>query len=369
MSGAADAGAGAAARRRVAGVDAVRVAAIVAIVAIHTTPFERAGWPIGAAPDLATLLNQATRFAVPFFLVVAGFFWARKVTEAGEVRAPTRALVRRALLVWAAWWMAYLLPWNLVDALAHGPLGPLKVVWWNLAQVARRPAIALLEGTSPHLWFLVALAGCAALSAAFMHRGARRGLIVLAAALYAVGLAGQAYPQAPFGFHIDPDLRNGHLFALAFFVTGAGLHRRGPARGWLPLGAALAAGGLALHLAESWAAHRWWGQPLQRDYVAGTYLYGTGVALMALSGLARPAPSLAPGGGGGLRWQTLGAPGPAVLGIYASHMVFVALLKPLDRQLTGAAWWEVAYVAAVFALAWGTTRALARFRVTRPMVT
>lgn len=356
-------------RPRAAAVETVRVLAIVAVIAIHTTPFERAGRPIGSELDLATLLNQATRFAVPFFLVVAGFFWARKVADAGDVRAPTRTLVQRALLVWAAWWLVYLLPWNLGDALSHGPLGPLKVTWWNLAQVARRPVIALLEGTSPHLWFLVALAGSAALSAAFMHRGARRGLLALATALYAVGLAGQAFPAAPFGFHLDPDLRNGHLFALAFFVTGAELHRHGPARGWLPLGTVLAVGGLALHLAESWAAHRWWGQPLQRDYVAGTYLYGTGVALMALSGLARAAPSVPAGRGGGRRLEALAALGPAVLGIYTSHMVFVALLKPLDRQLTGAAWWEVAYVAAVFALAWGTTRALARSRVTRPLVT
>lgn len=347
-------------RPRAAAVEVVRVLAIVAVVAIHTTPFERAGAPIGTQLDLATLLNQATRFAVPFFLVVAGYFWARKVAEAGEVRAPTSALVRRALLVWAAWWMLYLLPWNLVDALAHGPLGPLKVLWWNLAQVARRPWIALLEGTSPHLWFLVALAAAAAISAVFERLAARRSLVVLAAALYALGLAGQAFPAAPFGFRLDPDLRNGHLFALAFFVTGAALQRRGPKVRWLPLGAALAAAGLALHLLESWAAHRLWGQPLQRDYVAGTYLYGTGVALMALSGLARPP---------GRHASRLAALGPAVLGIYASHMAFVALLAPMERRLAGLPAWEVGYVAAVFGLAWATTRVLARFGATRPLVT
>lgn len=360
--------AGAAARPRAASVDAVRVAAIAAVIAIHTTPFEHAGRPIGAELDLATVLNQATRFAVPFFLAVAGFFWARKVAEAGDVRAPTRTLVRRALLVWMGWWLIYLLPWNLVDALALGPLGPLKVVWWNLALAARRPAIALLEGTSPHLWFLVALAGAGALSALFLQGGARRSLAGFAAALYLVGLAGQAYPHAPFGFHLDPDLRNGHLFALAFFVTGVELHRRGPRAGWLPIGAALAAAGLALHLGESWVAHALWGEPLQRDYMAGTYFYGTGVAMMALSGLSRAAPSSSVEPAAAQRWRALAALGPAVLGIYASHMVFVSLLKPLDRRLTGAAWWEVAYVAAVFVLAWCTSHALARYRATRPLV-
>ncbi|MBI5721690.1 MAG: acyltransferase [Burkholderiales bacterium] len=343
-------------RPRVASVDAVRVGAILAVIAIHTTPFEHAASPIGRSFDFATLLNQATRFAVPFFLVVAGYFWARKVAEAGELRAPTTRLVRRALLVWLAWSAIYLLPVNLFGALEQGALGPLKVIYWNAALVVKRPAIALLEGTSPHLWFLVALAFCAATSAVFMHFGLRRVLVVLAAVLYALGLAGQAYPDAPFGFHVDPAFRNGHLFALAFFVTGAWLQRRGATAGWFPVGAVLALAGLLLHLLEVSLAHTMWGTPLERDYVAGTYLFGVGAAMVALSGTRR------------LGWQRVATLGPWVLGIYASHMVFVELLKPLDRRLTGSPLWEIAYPAAVFALALGATRLLARFTRTRPIV-
>lgn len=343
-------------RQRLPSVEVVRVLAILGIIVIHTTPFESAGSPIGTRFDLATVLNQATRFAVPFFLVVSGFFWSRKVAEAGQVRGPTVALVRRALLVWLAWWLVYLLPVNLFDALAQGALGPIKVVWWNVALVFKRPAIALLEGTSPHLWFLVALSFCAATSAVFIQLGARWALGLLAAALYAVGLAGQSYPSAPFGFHIDPSFRNGHLFALAFFATGAWLQRRGATAAWLPAGVVLAVAGFALHLFEVGLSHRLWGMRLERDYVAGTYLFGVGVALVALA-RARA-----------LEWRAVAALGPWVLGIYASHMVFVGLLKPLDRRLTGAPWWEVAYLVVVFALALGLTRLLARSTRTRPLV-
>lgn len=345
------------ARQRLASVEAVRVLAILAVIAIHTTPFESAAAPIGQRFDFATVLNQATRFAVPFFLVVSGFFWGRKVAEAGQVRGPTVALVRRALLVWLAWSLVYLLPVNLIDALAQGALGPLKVVWWNIMLEFKRPATALLEGTSPHLWFLVALSFCAATSAVFVHLGARWGLAALAGVLYAVGLAGQSYARAPFGFHLDPSFRNGHLFALAFFATGVGLQRRGAQVAWLPAGAVLAVTGFAMHLLELALSHRLWGLRLERDYLAGTYLFGVGVALMALSG-ARA-----------LQWRTVASLGPWVLGIYASHMVFVGLLKPLDRRLTGAPWWEVAYLLAVFGLALGLTRWLARYRLTRPWVT
>jgi hypothetical protein len=48
---------------------------------------------------------------------------------------------------------------------------------------------------------------------------------------------------------------------------------------------------------------------------------------------------------------------------------FVGQLAPLDRQLTGAPWWEVGYVVAVFVLAYALTRLMARHAVTHPLVT
>jgi len=345
-------------RPRLQAVDALRVLAILAVITIHTTPFESAASPIGRSFDAATLLNQATRFAVPFFLVVSGYFWAQQVArEGGAVRAPTLRLVRRAMLVWLAWSLLYLLPVNLFDALAQGPLGPLKVIYWNAAQVLKRPAIALLEGTSPHLWFLVALSLCALIAAACMHLRAGWALALLAAGLYGIGLAGQSYPRAPFGFAIDPSFRNGHLYALAFFATGVALQRREPSAAWGPLGALLALAGFALHLLELWFSHRAWGMPLERDYMAGTYAFGVGVALMGLAEVRV------------LRWPALAPLGPWVLGIYASHMVFVGLLRPLDRRLTGSPLWELAYVALVFALSFALTRLLAHWPRTRPIVT
>ena len=335
----------------------VRVCAILGVIVIHATPFESATLPIGRSLDLATVLNQIARFAVPFFFVVSGFFWSRKVAETGQVRGPTVALARRALLLWLGWSLIYLLPLNLYDALARGASGPLKVLWWNLVAVREHPLIALLEGTSPHLWFLVALIGCAVISAACEFFRARWALVILALVLYAVGLAGQAYPRAPFGFALDPAFRNGHLFALAFFATGAWLQRRGVQGTWLPVGIALAAAGLGLHLLEVELNHRLWGMPLERDYVAGTYLLGVGAALIALSGTRA------------FHWERVAAVGPWVLGIYASHMVFVALLKPLERQFAGVLGWELVHVPIVFLLAYVTARMLARFRLTRPLVT
>jgi surface polysaccharide O-acyltransferase-like enzyme len=359
--------------RRV-GVDVMRVVAIVAVIAIHTTPFEEAARPIGTGLDAATLINQATRFAVPFFFVIAGYFWARKVGESGETRATSLAMIKRLAWLWGAWCLVYLLPVNLFDALAQGgALGPIKVIYWNVVQAVRRPAILVLEGTRPPLWFLVALVMCVGVSALFLHLGARLLLVALAALLYVVGLLGQSYAAAPFGFALGPSFRNGHFFALAFFVTGVLMQQRGvPARPATALrwGVLLLAGGFVLQLVELHSGHRLWGLPLARDYLLGTYPFGVGAAWVGLGllpgepGAAQPRRPAA--------WAALTAVagvGPWVLGIYLSHFAFVELLRPLDRRFSPAPWWELAYVAIVLVLAYGLTRLLARGRATRRFVT
>jgi surface polysaccharide O-acyltransferase-like enzyme len=330
------------------GVDTFRTLAIIAVIAIHTTPFETTASPIGRALDLATVINQAARFAVPFFYVASGYYWARKVGEVGQVVGPTLQMVRRLGFLWLAWSAIYLLPFNIVDALHHGALGPLKVMYWHLTQALDKPLIAVLEGTRPHLWFLVGLMFSVSMCAFALHHDLRRGLVVVAAALYAIGLAGTAYSSASFGFRIDSSFRNGHLFAPAFFVTGFFLQGRESTAGWLRAGLLLTGAGLLLHFLEVLALHGHWGTPLAHDYVAGTYPLGVGVALMALSG-ARPP---------GLR--AFAAIGPSVLGIYTSHVMFVEMLQPVDRRFTGAPAWEVAYVVVVFLLSWLLTRLLSR---------
>jgi surface polysaccharide O-acyltransferase-like enzyme len=118
----------------------------------------------------------------------------------------------------------------------------------------------------------------------------------------------------------------------------------------------IAAAGLALQLAEVAWLHRRWGASLVQDYVAGTFLYGVGMAMVALSN-ARP-----------LRAPTLAAVGPLVLGIYASHYLFIDLLYPLHLRLAGVPGEQAAYVALVLAAALLASLALARWGPARRLV-
>ncbi len=341
---------------RLQSVDVLRTLAIISVIAIHTTPFEIPASPIGRDLDLATAINQFARFAVPFFFVLSGYFWAQKFKNERQIYEPSMRMAKRIAIVFVAWSAIYLLPMNIVDWFAYGAMEPVKQFYWNLAGAMHRPLVTILEGTKIHLWYLVALLCGLGISALFLRFGLKHLLVGVAVALYATGLAGKAYSDTPLGFHADFDFRDGPFFSTLFFVTGYFLQRSRPTNAWLPIGLAAAILGLLLHFGELLALHRNWGTTMSQDYVVGTYFLGLGAALIALSN-----PGI-------LHLPRIASIGPLVLGIYASHFIFVEILRPLDRYYSGNGLWEVSYVALVFLLSYALASALARFQLSRRLV-
>jgi len=333
---------------RLASVDVFRVFAIVAVIVIHTTPFHAGVDPLGDQLDTAMILNQIARFAVPFFFVVSGYFWGRKVEQSGDCSATSVAMAKRIALLFVAWSMIYLIQWNLVDAFSYGPWGPIKQIYWAASAAIQYPVVTLFQGTKGHLWFLSSLLTCLGISGVLVRSGNDGLLLPLAIALYGVGLAGKAYGATPIGFDSGFEFRNGPFMALLFFVTGYRMrHLRKQSR-WLGVGLGLALFGTALHFAEIALLHRYWNVSLDQDYVVGTYPMGVGVAIMALSGVRQ------------LGFPLVARIGPFVLGVYAAHFMFVDLLQPLDHLLTGNVAWELVYVALVFLLSLGFAVTLSR---------
>ena len=343
----------------------MRVLAILAVIVIHTTPFETSTEPVGTALDAATLINQASRFAVPFFFVIAGYFWSVKCARSGDVLAVTRAAAGRAGLLFVAWSAIYLLPWDLEAALGYGPWGPAKVVYWNLLDAARHPIAFAFQGTKPHLWYLPSLALSYWIAAALVLAGRRAWLLPVAGLLFAAGVSAKAYEASEVGIHLGLNARNGPFLGLVFVVLGDVLARATPRRWWLPLGCVLAASGLVAQWAEVFSQHARWGTVMAQDFVFGTLPFGFGVALVAFG--------VDVGG-----WKTPGvlraaltrlAPlGRLVPGIYTSHFVFVDALKPLERRHVGGSAWEVLYPLLVFACATGASALLGGWRTTRRLV-
>ena len=324
---------------RIQSVDAFRVLAIAAVIALHTAPHAGPD-AVGLRFDARTLCDQLERFAVPLFFILSGYFWAGRCRDGAACWTAGLALARRVYTLFLVWSVIYFLV-----TVATGGLRPLPGL----------PTL-LLQGTKVHLWFLPALALAALVSGALLALGMDRTLFVLALLLYAVGLSGKAYADTPFGFHTHVNTRNGLCFSLLMFASGVRLRRLGPRPAWRWLGPALALGGLALQLAEVAWLHSRWGTNMAQDFVVGTYFYGLGVAMLALSD---PAP---------LRFPRLARLGPLVLGIYASHNLFVDPLAGPGNPMRALPGWDVIVVAVVFALALASTALLARFPLTRRLV-
>ena len=343
--------------KRIQGVDVFKLIAVSAVVVIHTIPFE--GVRVEEQTAYAcghVFLNQLSRFAVPFFFVVSGFFWGRKIRAGTPVGSASVPVLRRLLFLFAAWSVIYLLPYNVSCLYAPGSPGPVEISRRIVADAVSNPLRFLLVGTAMHLWFLVALACAVAVSALFLRSGAVRSLFALSVALYVFGLLARAYSVTPLGIGLDFDTRTGPFFSTIFFVTGYALSGRTPTPCWFVPGLLVFAAGCLAHFSEIgllWKVYDVY--PTRNDYVVGTYFMGLGAAVAALSD--HPL----------IRSVRMSSLGKYSLGIYAVHVVFVKLLEPLDKMLSHPVW-EVGHVILVLLLSAGTVSLLLKSRFTKPLV-
>jgi surface polysaccharide O-acyltransferase-like enzyme len=319
-------------------VDAVRFLAIAAIVLMHAQPFA-----VLAANDrdyryLFVVLNQSARFAVPFFFVIAGYYWGLRIREGAAVLDVSARMLGRLTLAFAAWSLFYLLPLDARLPELREPARYLEFAVSKLAVLAHDPGTLLLEGTTIHLWFLPALACAILLSAALLRAGVL--LPVAAVVFYLIGVAARAYGATPVGFELPGafNTRNGPFFSLLPFVAGYYLSARTPAAGWMRTGLLVFAFGYVMHFAEIFALLKLYQtRAVIHDYVLATWLLGVGAAMMALSGHRL------------LQCPALAAAGRLTLGVYCIHIAFVMLLFPWFWPRTQPAL-ELVLVAVILAL-------------------
>lgn len=342
--------------KRIQSVDVLRVFGIISVIVIHTVPFAKSAKQIGERFDLATLIQLPAHFAVPFFFILSGYFWAKKFENEQEIYTPTIALLKRVGFLFFIWSVIYLLPLNIFYMFDYGPLGPVKQIYWSMTNAMARPLDTMMQGTREHLWFLMALLWSISISAILLRYRQTRLLLFVAIALYFIGLAGKAYSDSPLGFSVDFNFRNGPFFSLIFFVTGYFLYLKKAKPAWFPIGLSIAAVGLFLQFAELSALKQQWGTSLGQDYVIGTYFLGLGAAMMGLSDSRY------------LCFPSAAAIGPLVLGIYASHCLIIDFLRPLNSQFAGNWIWSVAHVAIVFSLSYALVKFMVRFKFTRKLV-
>lgn len=347
---------GASGGQRIQGVDFFRVIAILAVISIHTSPFS------SEQPDQADFsrflylaINYITRFAVPFFFVISGYFWGLKCRKSGQPLREARQMVGRIGGILLAWSLIYLFPFYALLNPWHGITGLFTAASWNIEHLLQDPMTLLMQGTKVHLWFLVSLLFSVSIAAVFVQWQWLKSLLVVAILLYGFGMLAKAYAITPLGIQLDFNTRNGPFLGLLFFVSGYFLSGRKRDLQWLRLGLVSFCGGLVLQSCENYFLWKYYGGSPVQDYGMGTCFMGIGVALMALSGH---------------RFfcnRAICAIGRLTLGIYAVHFVFVDLFRGMDRVISNPLW-EVALVFMVFALSVGSALLLSKNCLSKKIV-
>jgi surface polysaccharide O-acyltransferase-like enzyme len=310
------------------GIDAFRIYFQVLIVWGHVTFF---GFPDPTDDVLRAaryVLVSVARASMPFYFLVAGYFFqpALSADAASVVRTLVGYTIRlgRVFVFWSA---------------VYAALDPAAF----MARLAK-PLKLLLQGTQAHLWFLPSLILTAWLAAAFRARP--RLLLALGVLLYALGLLGGAYRLTPVGLDLHFNTRDAVFLSTIFFAFGMLWRARMPG---VTRGAALAlaAAGWLLGCGEALFLSRYDDSlPLLADYLLGTVPLGVGLTLFAFQSRSALDARVAP-------------LAPYVLGIYVSHLLFFALLRPLGAFVPSAVW-VMAFPALVFLAALALTALLMR---------
>ena len=342
--------------QRIQSVDIFKLLAIIAVIAIHTTPFE-----IDLQDSnnfysyLFVIINQLARFAVPFFFVVSGYFWGAAIRIDNEVIPHSIKLVKKIATIFLFWCVIYLPLYNSTFK-GQGLLDLVKAVFWgvhwHIRTLIQHPVVLLMAGTKGHLWFLIGLIFAVGISAIFIYQKWLKSLIIFSIALYITGVLAGAYSNTPIGIASEFNTRNGPFFSTLLFVSGYFISSLPITTRWLRYGFLVFCLGCIVHFSELYVLWRVYGiSPLQ-NYVFGTYFMGVGVAMMALSNHQA------------LQSQFLGNIGQMTLGIYAIHYIYVDLLTVIDQKIHSLIW-EIGYVLIVLVLSVLSTVALSQFDFTR----
>lgn len=311
-------------------IDSLRLLATLEVIALHVS--------FSDLPDsVRVLIRLQARWAVPFFFIVSGYFFAQRLAD------PKRADIRPALyrLIWlfVLWSILYI---------------PLVISEHEVKEVFRRllyPSF-IYTGEYFHLWFPSSLVlGFITLLFIFHYKLEKLIPLLSLGILTQILLAG-AYKEVfnlkfPFDFLIAR-----HWLSVPALYLGVLLFRRGPLNRWLALGLAL--GGLVLQVFETWFLYTRFDIPMtEHEVLLGTLPFAFGMASLGVSGV---------------RWlenPTLSAWGRDYsLGIYLLHMMVIftvgKAVQTLSPALASLAAWDVLYPFAVLALCIGLFAAMRR---------
>ena len=194
-------------------IDYIRVLAMLAVIFIHVRPF------VQIDPAITFIINQKfSRFAVPFFLITAGYFYGIKFLSSADLTGWFKKRMKALIRIYLLWTFLYSLPYLdlWVSVLMQG-------------QFLRWLQMILIAPPQVHMWYLPAFI-MATLWIYLVHSYfpmARKRLLIISMILLLIGILGDGY------YHLTNQLwpinwiltifgntRNGIFFAIPYVSLG-----------------------------------------------------------------------------------------------------------------------------------------------------
>lgn len=342
---------------RIKGVEIFRVLASFIIVTHHVkifTPNTETAPEI--YPYLGLTFAVVARFMALAFLILAGYFWGKKVRSGASPIAYSISSIRKLMTLFFWWSIIYLLPYNFGSIPVYGLRGPLLEMGYRYQQSTRSLMDLIFSGTQGQLWFLMALACAMTITAFCVRHGLFKTLAVSAILFYIFGMLGETYLHTPLGTQINFNVRHGPFLSTLCFASGYYISGLKNNPGWLKLGAVILIFACVLQVAELVLLFSVVGPSLKLGYFFATFFGALGFTLMSLSDHRF------------LQNEWLAGLGKYTLGIYLSHFIVVENLKLLAR-LSDSLLWEISSALFIYALCLGFAVLLSKNKLTRKLVT
>jgi surface polysaccharide O-acyltransferase-like enzyme len=299
------------------GVECFRVVAIFVIIMFHVHFLAR-------HHDLPSrylhlIIDQGFRWSIPFFFIIAGYFWGKKVrTDNHELFKVSLQYGTRLFRIWAFWNLIYLLIPDDIEAFTkYGISALVKVPFWRISELLKSPEEFFFVGSSYHLWFFISLLLAVCLTTIILRFCKEKWLLLMGVTLYVVGLIAGPWAVTPIGVNIPFNSKHGPFFSTIFFIIGwylsSGKYVLSSKTIW-----ALIVGSFALYFLETYLLwSQFGGAPTSHSFLLASLPLGTGVSMLVLS-----KPNLG-------KETIIPRLGKYALGVYVVHYVFVDLFQPI----------------------------------------
>src|SRR5437773_2583063 len=113
---------------RISSIDTIKSIAVLAVIFLHTGPFGDPQYAHSPYRLLALIINQSARFAVPFFFIASGYFFAKSLQKGIPPSELLLKYCRRLFAVFLLWSIIYaVVPRHWVlEVYLQGPISPIS---------------------------------------------------------------------------------------------------------------------------------------------------------------------------------------------------------------------------------------------------